>query len=133
MQNVQVFRFTTSIFDTTRERVNPINPIAGESLLVWLRERAGPRFEVSEPDAEDWGWYSSLRCKGRVYLLGASASDEEENGEREWVLQVIKQRSFGERLLGRARMTQDDECVLFFRGLLENETGFNGVSADHES
>jgi hypothetical protein len=132
MPDAHVIRFTTSIFDVTSERPNPINPIAGESLLRWLRERARPHCEVSEPDAEDWGWYSSVSWHGRVYMLGASASDEEENEEREWVLQIVKQRSLGEKLLGRARITEDDECVLFFKGLLESERGFKGVSVDPE-
>jgi len=130
MPDACVIRFATSLFDVTRERPNPINPIAGESLLRWLRERARPRFEISEPDAEDWGWYASVRFDGRAYMLGASASDGEDGGEREWVLQVIKQRSLGEKLLGRARMAENDACALFFKGLLENEASFKGVTVD---
>jgi hypothetical protein len=34
-----VVRFNTKMFDVSRERPNPINPIAGESLLRWLRDR----------------------------------------------------------------------------------------------
>lgn len=131
MTTARVIRFTTSFFDVTRERQNPINPIAGESLLLWLRDRARPRFDVSEPDAEDWGWYSSVVCNGRRYTLGASASDEE-SGEREWVLQIVKHRSFVERLLGRETMAEDDDCSRFFRTLLENEANFKGVSVDPE-
>jgi len=132
MPDTHVIRFTTSIFDVKNERPNPINPIAGESLLCWLRERARPQFELTEPDAEDWGWYSSINLHGRTYMLGASASDEEQNGEREWVLQIVKQRSFREKILGRAHMTHDDECLLFFKALLEKEGGFKDVSVDHE-
>jgi hypothetical protein len=119
------------MFDVTKERPNPVNPIAGESLLLWLRERARPRFDVSEPDTEDWGWYSSVLCNGRHYMLGASASDEE-NAEREWVLQIVKHRSFVERLFGREKMNEDDDCALFFQTLLEGEASFKGVSVDPE-
>jgi hypothetical protein len=87
----RVIRFTTDEFDVSKECPNPINPIPGESLLVWLREQAEPRAQLTEPDAEDWGWYSFVDWDGRQYLLGASASDDE--GEREWVLQIDKQRS----------------------------------------
>ena len=131
MTSARVIRFTTSSFDVAKERPNPINPIAGESLLLWLREKARPRFDVSEPDAEDWGWYSSVTCNGRHYMLGASASDEE-SGEREWVLQIVKQRSLVEKLLGREHMRADDECASFFRALLESEASFKGVSVDPE-
>ena len=131
MTAARVIRFTTSLFDVTKERQNPINPIPGESLLLWLRERARPRFDVSEPDAEDWGWYSSVIDNGRHYMLGASASDPE-HGDREWVLQIVKHRSFVERLLGREKMSEADECALFFQNLLTDEVSFKGVSVDLE-
>lgn len=131
MPDSRVIRFTTSMFDVAKERPNPINPIAGESLLLWLKEKALPRVQVSEPDAEDWGWYSSVMFDGRNYMLGASASDEE-NGEREWVLQIVKHRSFVEKLLGREKLSQDDACASFFQSLLANETRFENVSVDPE-
>lgn len=131
MSNARVIRFTTSMFDVAKERPNPINPIAGESLLLWLREKASPRVQVSEPDAEDWGWYASVVFDGRNYMLGASASDEE-NGEREWVLQIVKHRSLVEKLLGREKLAGDDPCVSLFRNLLENESRFSNVSVDPE-
>ena len=124
----RVIRFTTDKFDVSKERRNPINPIAGESLLVWLQEQAKPRAQLTDPDTEDWGWYSFVDWNGRQYLLGVSASDDE--GEREWVLQIEKQRSMKEKLLGRATMTADDECATFFQGLLEREPAFKAVSVD---
>ena len=124
----RVIRFTTDKFDVSKERRNPINPIAGESLLVWLREQAKPRAQLTDPDTEDWGWYSFVDWNGRQYLLGVSASDDE--GEREWVLQIEKQRSMKEKLLGRATMTADDECATFIQGLLEREPAFKAVSVD---
>ena len=131
MTVARVIRFTTSLFDVTKERPNPINPIPGESLLLWLRERARPRFDVSEPDAEDWGWYSSVIDNGRHYMLGVSASDGE-NGEWEWVLQIVKHRSLLEKLLGREKMSEADQCALFFQDLLTDEVNFKDVSVDPE-
>jgi hypothetical protein len=128
----RVVRFHTAVFDVTKERPNPINPIPGESLLLWLIEKAGGSVEISAPDAEDWGWYSVADWEGRQYLLGASASEDEEDGRREWVLQIEKQRSLTERLLGRAAMGADDECAQFFQSLLEREAGFRDVSVDPE-
>jgi hypothetical protein len=34
-----VLRFTTALFDVSKERENPINPIPGESLLLWLKDK----------------------------------------------------------------------------------------------
>ena len=61
----RVIRFTTDKFDVSKERPNPINPIPGESLLVWLQDRAQSRTQLTEPDAEDWGWYSYVDWNGR--------------------------------------------------------------------
>ena len=125
----RVIRFNTARFDVAKERPNPINPIPGESLLLWLRERAKPHVEVTEPDAEDWGWYSLVDWKGRQYLLGSSASDEE-SGQREWILQIDKQRSVKETLMGREKMGAGDDCAQFFQQLLEDEPSFTSVSVD---
>ncbi len=86
---------------------------------------------MSEPDAEDWGWYSSVEWKGRLYMIGSSAS-EEEGGEREWILQIDKHRSVKEKLFGSEKMAQDDECARYFQRLLEGEGSFNAVSVDPE-
>jgi hypothetical protein len=128
----RVIRFNTARFDVAKERPNPINPIPGESLLLWLRERAKPHVEVTEPDAEDWGWYSFVDWKGRQYLLGSSASDED-SGQREWILQIDKQRSVKETLMGREKMAADDDCAQFFQQLLENEPSFTAVSVDPDA
>ena len=127
----RVIRFTTSKFDVSKERPNPINPIPGESLLLWLRSQALPEIAMSEPDAEDWGWYSSVEWKGRLYMIGSSAS-EEEGGEREWILQIDKHRSVKEKLFGSEKMSKDDECARYFQRLLEGEPSFSAISVDPE-
>jgi hypothetical protein len=126
-----VFRLNTSKFDVAAEKPNPINPIAGQSLLAWFRQAAKPRVAITEPEPEDWGWYSFAEWNGRTYLLGSSAS-EEDNGEREWVLQVVKQRTLLEKILGRERMQNDDGLAAFVLGLLAQEPAFVGVSAEAE-
>jgi hypothetical protein len=126
-----VIRFTTSKFDVSKERPNPINPIPGESLLLWLRSQALPEIAMSEPDAEDWGWYSSVEWKGRLYMIGSSAS-EPESGEREWILQIDKHRSVKEKLFGTEKMSPDDECAQYFQRLLEGEPSFSAISIDPE-
>ena len=124
-----VIRFTTNAFDVTRERKNPINPIYGESLLLWLRQQFLGRIAIARPEPEDWGWYADIDWNGRAYMLGASATDEE-NGQREWVLQIVKHRTLKERLLRREKMGPQDECAEFFKRVLEGEPRFSGVSVD---
>jgi hypothetical protein len=81
--------------------------------------------------AEDWGWYCSVQWQGRVYMLGSSASEDAGEG-REWILQIEKQRSLTEKLLGRERMTKDDACAEYFQRLLESEPSFTQLSVDPE-
>jgi len=124
-----VVRFNTKMFDVSRERPNPINPIAGESLLIWLRDRLRPTYQVSEPDAEDWGWYSHIEWAGTNYMLGSSASEPDDD-EREWVLQIVRSKSLKERLLGRGNATPSDPCVTHIVKLLSGEQGFHSVQVE---
>lgn len=51
-----VFTFRSARFDTAAETPNPINPIAGQSVLLWLGEQLrGSPYTATTPAAEDWG------------------------------------------------------------------------------
>ena len=122
--------FKTSKFDVSTENKNPINPIYGESLLKWLKQDLDSEFEITEPDVKDWGWYSHIVWKGREYMLGASAFYEEGDdptSELEWIFQIDKQRTLKEKLLGKEKISCNDECVLFLKSKLEAESDINSV------
>jgi hypothetical protein len=124
-----LLRFNTCLFDVSQERPNPINPIYGESLLRWLKDRWQSGAILSDPEPEDWGWYAYVSLGEGHYMLGASCSGIGEK-DMEWVLQVVKRRSLGDRLLGQGEMSADDGCVREVRRLLDAEPGFHGVSVD---
>jgi hypothetical protein len=126
----QTIHFKTSIFDVLKEKENPINPIYGLSLLEWLRNELKGKLEITEPDAEDWGWYSELSYDGNNYLIGSSTYFEEgddPNQELEWVFQIGKYRSFKEKLFGKNKMSASDSCFLFFKDLFEKNPHFKEV------
>jgi len=125
-----VIRLTTSLFDISKERPNDINPIYGESLLLWLAEKLKDQVSVPRPETEDWGWYVDIEWAGRGYLLGASAADEEEHGRREWILQIVKHRSLKEKLLGKEKMTAADGCVRLVLQILRSEPAIAGVTLE---
>jgi hypothetical protein len=127
-----VIRFNTKRFDVARERPNPINPIFGESLLQWLKTALAPRYELSEPEPEDWGWYSHLDWNAQKVMLGASAS-EEANGQREWLLQVVAKRTLKDRLFGRGKVTQDHPLVEHLVRVLSQEPSFTEVTVEGEA
>lgn len=125
-----VVRFTTVLFDVSKEPPNDINPIYGESLLIWLAGKLKDKVSVPKPETEDWGWYVDVEWQGRQYMLGASASDEEENGRREWVLQIVKHRSLKEKLTGKEKITPDDACVQLLLRTLRAEPAFVDVTIE---
>ncbi|PPD34506.1 MAG: hypothetical protein CTY19_04580 [Methylomonas sp.] len=125
-----IITFSTSKFDVTLEDQNPVNPIHGQSLLLWLKNRVAATALLTEPATEDWGWYSTMAWQGRVYLLGASADKSDSVDEYDWVFQVDKQRSFMETLFGRHKMTESDGCLLFFKAVFDAEPSFKNVKIE---
>ena len=122
-----VISFTTSKFNVLQEDENPFNEIYGQTLLLWLREEVADRLNMQQPAAEDWGWGADIDCAGQTYLLGASASWDDENN---YVFQINKSRSFKEKMLGGGDITDADECALFFKNLFETEPAFENVQID---
>lgn len=101
--------FTTARFDISKEPPNPINPIAGHGVLMWLREELSKaRYQASEPDTEDWGWYIHVQGSDASYLVGASGAEEEPGSPVEWTIQVHRNRSIKDRILGRSKLALDD-------------------------
>jgi hypothetical protein len=104
--------FRTTKFNVTAETPNPINPIAGQSVLNWLRAQlTNTGYAATEPDTEDWGWYMNVEGDDASYLVGASTDAESSSPSVEWVVQVHKHRSMTDKLLVRNQMATDDALV----------------------
>ena len=128
-----VMTFRSSRFDVATERPNPINPIPGESVLRWLRERLGSPYATTEPAAEDWGWYVDVTGDGAAYLVGASGDAVEESpGDVDWTVQVHRHRSLRDKLTGRNKLTADDPLSSLIERLLRDDGGMRGVEVDRE-
>ena len=128
-----VIEFTTSRFDISKETPNPINPIAGQSVLSWLRQeliRAG--YTVSEPATEDWGWYVGVEKDGASYLVGASADAENAAADVDWVIQVHKSRSLKDRMFGSNTMAVDDPLVALIEKVIRSDNTIQNVSSTRE-
>jgi len=114
--------FRTNRFYVSKEDENPVNPIYGQSLILWLKGNLPDELAITDPETEDWGWYSYVTWKKRRYLIGASSDDGEY-----WVFQAEKQRTMFETLTGREKMQPDDPCLSYFHGLLSTEADFYDV------
>jgi hypothetical protein len=126
--------FTTARFDPASEPANPINPIAGQSVLLWLRDglaKAG--YRTTEPDTEDWGWYFDVADAQGSYLVGASGDGNSDGPEIEWVIQVDRHRSLMDRLLGRNRLTADDPLLACIEDIVRAEPAVSNVIVDRDA
>ena len=125
--------FTTARFDVSGEKPNPINPIAGQSVLLWLREELlRAQYRVTEPDTEDWGWYIDVEGADAGYLVGASADAAEPIPTVEWTVQVHKNRSFKDKVLGRNKMAADDPLFALIEKIVRGDSRIERVSVTLE-
>ena len=128
-----VISFRTALFDVSAETPNPINPLAGESAVRWVREKlAHTQYRASAPSTEDWGLYIDVDGNGASYLVGANTDAENPALERDWVIQVHKHRSLTDRLLGRNKMGPDDPLFALIENIVRTDEAFRQVSFEKE-
>ena len=128
---VHLVGFRTSRFDVSTETPNPINPIAGQSVLGWLRgELEKAQYSSTEPATEDWGWYIDVKGADGSYLVGASAEVEGSTKDVEWIIQVDKHRTLKDKLLGRNKLAADDPLVALIERLVRADPEIADVSVD---
>jgi hypothetical protein len=129
-----IVAFRTRKFDVTAEAPNPINPIAGQSVLRWLRsELTKAHYAATEPETEDWGWYIDVTANDASYLVGASADADGSTPDVEWVIQVDRHRSLKDKLLGRNKMAIDDPLVALIERILRADAQISDVSVERET
>lgn len=131
-----VISFTTSKFDPGAETPNPINPIAGRSILEWLDDpltRGG--CTCGDPDAEDWGWYMDVESNGVSYMLGGCCLIDEDapsSVDHEWMIQVVKRRTFLETLFGKNTLANDDPLSAQIVEIIRSEPAFLDVNVSRD-
>jgi hypothetical protein len=126
--------FTTGRFDVLGEKPNPINPIAGQSVLRWFREELlKAQYRVTEPDTEDWGWYIDVEGADASYLVGASADAADPTPTVEWTVQVHKNRSIRDKVLGRNKMAADDPLFALIERLVRGDSRIEQVSVTRDA
>jgi hypothetical protein len=122
---------TTTKFAGTKEEPNPYNPIAGKGLLSWLREQLSKvGWEVTEPDAEDWGWYIFAQKNGASYMIGANGELDDEKMPIDWIIQIRKNRKFMEKLTGKNKLLDDDVLTREIESIVRHEPGTTKVEVD---
>ena len=126
--------FRSSKFDLSRETPNPINPLAGESVLLWLRDQLrSSSYQATAPAAEDWGWYMDVSGEGAAYLVGASADVGEPSASIDWTIQIQRHRSLIDKLTGGHRMTDDDALAALVERIIRADPEIAQVQAEKDA
>jgi hypothetical protein len=129
-----VVTFRSSKFDTATETPNPINPIAGESVLRWLCEQLrNSSYQTTTPEAEDWGWYVDVSGAGASYLVGASADPDEPGASIEWTVQIDRHRSLKDKLTGANKMATDDPLSTLIDRIIRSDPAIADVERETDS
>ena len=121
--------FETNKFDPASEKENPNNPIAGQSILNWLRKEVEGKYGLSNPEPEDWGWCSTTETSDGLMIVGASA-DIDQAQPIEWAIQIHKRRSMMDKMLGRNPHRSDDPLTATIRSAIESIEGVKVLSVD---
>jgi len=125
--------FTSSRFDVSAERPNPINAIAGEGVLKWLRAKlVAAGYEATSPEPEDWGWYIYVNGGGMSYLVGAS-SDVDHSTPREWIIQIHRERTLIDKLFGKNKLAENDSLTTHIEEVIRESEGGKDVQADRSA
>jgi hypothetical protein len=126
-----VITFRSSKFDTATETPNPVNPIAGQSMLRWLCEqlRSSP-YQTTTPEAEDWGWYVDVSEEGASYLVGASADPDEPGASIDWTVQIEKHRSLRDKVTGGNKMAADDALSALVERIIRSDPAITDVERE---
>ena len=139
--------FRTARFDVTQETPNESNPIAGESVLGWLREELGKaNYRSTKPNYEDWGWYIDVNGADAAYMVGASAEveykddedsassyDVKSNAPLDWTVRIHKQRTLKEKLLGKNKMAAEDVLCTLIERIVRSADEIENVSVRRDA
>jgi hypothetical protein len=126
--------FSTARFDVSKEEPNPINPIAGQALLQWIRTKLeGSGYTATQPDTEDWGWYIDVEGKGSSYLVGASGEAEKPGADVDWTIQIHKARSLKDKLTGQNKMMDNDDLTALLEKRVRAEPDFRDINVEKDA
>jgi hypothetical protein len=130
----RLISFSTDKFDISKETLNPINPIFGEGVLNWIREKlAGTPYQASKPEPEDWGWYITVKGNDATYMVGASGQPERPASDVDWMIQVHKERSLKDKLIGKNKMTSEDPLVTLLEGFVRGDEAFRSINVEEDA
>jgi len=132
MDDVRTFvTFNTSLFNTTEEKENFINPCCfGEDATNWIMEHMPTEGFIldEEPDQEDWGWYFDVRLGEITYQICIGfIPAEEEKGQGNWLVFIVRHVGFFRSLFGKVKKHFAKEVPLAIHKALSSSTEIKNI------
>ena len=120
--------------DVNRTILNvTIETFVEEGVLKWLQKKLrGAGYEVTAPEPEDWGWYVYVKGPEISYLVGAS-SDVDQPDPREWTVQIHRERSLMDKLMGRNKLAGTDQLTKHIERFFRESVGVQNVQVDRSA
>lgn len=126
-----VISFKTGKFDPSKEKANPIKPIAGLGVLEWIRAALKDTpYTATIPDAVDTGWSMDVMRDKASYMVNASGRPEAGSAEVKWTVQIHSHRSFLDKLRGRNHMPTNDALAAIILTLIRKDDAIKDVHTE---
>jgi|ERR1700733_2286929 hypothetical protein len=131
--NARHILFCTKRFNLSATKEHFINPDCfGEDLATWLKQKFIDRgTDVSQLGQEDWGWYLKVKCNNESYFVGMSGipieTDKNQTDFGEWRIIVKKNRSIGQWVGNKGKISAGDKMLVLIEEILRAEPDFAGV------
>ena len=115
MTNRYDILFATNRFNLSEPKAHFTNPCCyGDDTAAWIRSKlTSIGVKTTEPAQEDWGWHLDVTHNQASYFLGIGGNpDSETSGNQgQWRLMVQKHRSFTDKLLGKNKLSKDEQII----------------------
>jgi len=131
--NARHVLFRTQRFNLSITNAHFINrDCFGEDLAAWLKDKLIDRGrDVPQLGQEDWGWYLKVKCDKESYFLGMNGipieTDQNQKDFGEWRIIVKKNRSIGQWLGNKGKISADDKMLVLIEEILRSEPDFADV------
>lgn len=123
-----IISFKTAKFDPSKEKANPIKPVAGAGVLEWIRAALKDTpYTATLPVAKDSGWCMDVRREKAVYMVGANGRSEAGTAEVKWTVQIHSRRGFMDKLRGRNHMPTNDALAAIVLTLIRKDDAIRDV------
>lgn len=130
--------FETNRFNLSKVKSHFINDCCfGEDLAHWLSQKLKLKnINATDIFQEDWGWGFYVVIENQTYFIGiggVSDGADNDSNQGEWRVMIEKKRSFVEKILGKNKLTDNENIVTLIKNILNGENDFKNIKTINEN